>query len=76
MYVKPAIKGAVVRDPANPKIPLPAEGRQVPDTTYWHRRVIQGDVIEIEEPAVVAERSDADVITSADRHVRPGGGKP
>lgn len=49
MYVKPAerqVEGMplVVRDP-DLKDLLPAEGRDVPETPYWRRRVIDGDVV-------------------------------
>lgn len=44
LYVKPA--GATpVRDPADPTLaPLPAEGKAVPKTTYWLRRLTDRDV--------------------------------
>jgi hypothetical protein len=44
MFVKPA-PGLVIRDP-DLKDLLPAEGRQVPDSDYWHRRVLDKDVVE------------------------------
>lgn len=37
--------GFVVRDPVT-KTPLPAEGREVAMTTYWLRRLREGDVLE------------------------------
>jgi hypothetical protein len=43
MQVRPR-SGLLVRDPANPPIPLPAEGAEVPRTTYWLRRLAKGDV--------------------------------
>jgi hypothetical protein len=43
MYVK-AAPGLVIRDP-DLKDFLPEEGREVPDTDYWHRRVRDKDVI-------------------------------
>lgn len=46
MFVKPA-DGVLVPDPAalHP-LPrwLPPEGREVPDTEYWRRRLADGDV--------------------------------
>lgn len=42
-FVKPN-KGLVVRDPATGE-PLPETGAQVPDTTYWRRRLQDEDVI-------------------------------
>jgi hypothetical protein len=50
-FVKPAVDmvdGAevvrVVRDPIDLS-PLPAEGREVPATSFWMRRLRDGDVI-------------------------------
>jgi hypothetical protein len=38
------VEGRVVRDPKT-KMPLPPEGREVPDTDmFWVRRVRDGDV--------------------------------
>lgn len=52
MYVKPA-PGLVIRDP-DLKDLLPEEGREVPETDYWHRRVRDGDVVQ-EAPAKPAK---------------------
>lgn len=41
MIVKPAEPGAVIRDPVT-KQRLPAEGAEVPDTSYWIRRTLAG----------------------------------
>lgn len=43
MYVKPA-PGLVIRDPDLRDF-LPQEGREVPDTDYWNRRLRDGDVV-------------------------------
>ncbi len=45
MNVKPA-PGLRIRDP-DLKDLLPDEGREVPDTDYWHRRLRDGDVVEV-----------------------------
>lgn len=42
MFVKPA-PGRVVPDPERRDL-LPEEGRDVPETTYWLRRLADGDV--------------------------------
>lgn len=42
MYVQPA-PGLVIRDPDLLDF-LPPEGREVPDSDYWNRRVIDRDV--------------------------------
>ena len=51
MFVKPA-PGRLVRDPVS-KRPLPAEGAEVPENTYWIRRLACGDVISCDVPARV-----------------------
>ncbi len=43
MLVKPA-PGLKIRDP-DLKDLLPDEGRDVPETDYWHRRLRDGDVV-------------------------------
>jgi hypothetical protein len=45
MFLKPAVKNLIVVDPSTGK-PLPAEGALVAMSSYWHRRVMQGDAIE------------------------------
>lgn len=71
MYVKPAPVppalaaelGAAapahlqVRDPDLRDI-LPAEGREVPETPYWHRRLRDGDVLPATPPTVAAEENE------------------
>jgi hypothetical protein len=66
MYVKPAKRPEhlkapdapdhlVVRDPISGQV-MPAEGRHVPDgDLYWHKRLIEGDIVEAEPPAPAAE---------------------
>lgn len=52
MFVKPA-DGVMVRDPAHYR-PLPVEGAEVSESTYWMRRLRDGDVVQAEaapEPA-------------------------
>lgn len=44
MKVKPAIQGAIIRDPIT-RQPLPAEGRDVPDNSFWRRRLADGEVV-------------------------------
>lgn len=50
MFVKPAKPHLVVRDPRS-RVRLPVEGRRVPDTNFWRRRLACGDVVEIDPPA-------------------------
>jgi hypothetical protein len=42
MYVIPK-SGIVIRDP-DLKTHLPSEGREVPDTLFWQRLIMDGDV--------------------------------
>ena len=52
MYVKPA-PGLVIRDP-DLHDHIPAEGRDVPLSDYWHRRVLDGDVVAATAPPAPA----------------------
>lgn len=60
MFVKPKNSETVVRDPQTRAL-LPADGRNVPDSTFWRRRLADGDVVEAEP----AKKPSADVETSA-----------
>jgi hypothetical protein len=46
MLVKPA-PGVLVRDPVS-LLPLPPEGKEVPETTYWTRRLAEGSITVIQ----------------------------
>ncbi len=46
MKVKPVNPAAVIRDP-HTKRQLPADGGDVPDNTFWNRRILDGDVVRI-----------------------------
>ena len=48
MYVQ-AAPGLRIIDP-DLKDALPAEGREVPDTFYWHRLLATGDVVSATPP--------------------------
>ena len=52
MFVKPA-PGRLVRDP-HTKRPLPAEGCEVPETSYWLRRLRSDDILKTAPPAPLA----------------------
>ena len=49
IFVRPA-PGARVRDPAT-KAPIPDIGLLVPNTGYWQRRILAGDVVVTTEAA-------------------------
>jgi hypothetical protein len=57
MNVKPA-PGLTVVDP-DLKDVLPAEGREVPDTHYWQRRLRDGDVVPVQPTKQSARRTEA-----------------
>lgn len=57
MQVKPA-SGLVVRDPGTLE-PLPAEGGAVELTTYWQRRLRDGDVVEVTTPPVAETKEQS-----------------
>jgi hypothetical protein len=51
MFVKPARPDVKVRDPRS-KLHLPESGAEVPDgDTYWTRRILDGDVVEVKPAA-------------------------
>lgn len=43
------VEGRTVRDPRDSMTPLPPQGKAVEDTTYWQRRIIEGDVTQVDE---------------------------
>jgi hypothetical protein len=53
LNIKPAKENLIVRMPEKNNQPLPATGCEVPDNNYWRRRLHDGDVVQIEAPAVV-----------------------
>ena len=56
MFVKPA-DGLKVRDEASGQH-LPPEGKEVPETTYWLRRLRSGDVVRIDPPVLSETQGD------------------
>jgi hypothetical protein len=50
-FLKPARPGLRVRDPDHGGALLPAEGAMCNWSTYWYRRVADGDVVEAPAPA-------------------------
>lgn len=50
MKVKPARPGLIIRDPHTRRA-LPDEGGDVPETSFWLRRLRDGDVIPIARAA-------------------------
>lgn len=48
MKVKPVDPNAVIRDPHTLR-QLPPEGAEVPENTFWTRRLLAGEVVRVEE---------------------------
>lgn len=46
MRVKPVDPSAKIRDP-HTKQPLPKEGGDVPDNSFWNRRLLAGEVVRV-----------------------------
>lgn len=51
IFVQPTRPNLIIRDPKN-KIPIPREGKFVNETTYWRRRIKDGDLVIIIKPKV------------------------
>ena len=65
LYVKPG-DGRAVPDPEHGGELLPAEGRAVPNTAYWQRRVKDQDVVLADPPVEMLEPVDAPDQTPAE----------
>lgn len=63
MRVKPVDPTAVIRDP-HTKRPLPAEGAEVPENTFWVRRLRAGEVVRIDAPAMPTGREPIAPLTT------------
>lgn len=47
-FLKPAREGLIVRDPVSFQ-PLKENGEEKEIGSYWDRRIVQGDVVEVEK---------------------------
>lgn len=56
IFVRPARADVKVRV-EHTRQHLAAEGESVPDTTYYRRRIADGDLVEVEPPAAPKPRS-------------------
>jgi hypothetical protein len=54
MFLKPARPGLIVRDPIS-MLPLPEDGADKPESSYWVRRMADGDVVNASAPATEPE---------------------
>jgi len=56
MKLKPSAPGLLVRDPFTRKF-LPEGGAEIKVIdTYWHRRIMCGDVVEVKDEPVKSEK--------------------
>lgn len=53
MKVRPARSNYIIRDPLT-RVPLPHGGKNVPNNSFWRRRIKAGDVIEVKDLPPVA----------------------
>ena len=58
LFVKPAIDDSIVRDPARGGQPLPADGAEVPNNSYWQRRINDGSVVRSTPPKKTTKQGD------------------
>ena len=65
MRVKPADPNAVIRDPHTNR-PLPAEGGDVPESTFWLRRLNAGEVVRVDESATPLGNEPITPLTTRD----------
>lgn len=66
MRVKPRESSLIVRDPDTRRT-LPPEGAEVPDTTFWRRRLRDGDVVLVEAAAPTGLEPVAPLTTRGER---------
>lgn len=63
MKVKPVDPNAIIRDP-HTRQPLPAEGADVPENSFWIRRLRDGDVVRVDAPAQPTGREPVQPLTT------------
>lgn len=56
LKVKPATPDLIVRMPEKNFQPLPAAGDEVPDNSYWRRRLHDSDVLPVDFAAYAAKK--------------------
>lgn len=74
MRVKPARPGVIIRDP-HTRRPLASEGADVPETSYWLRRLRDGDVERLLDEDRTPRPEMDPVAPLATRDEGGGGGK-
>lgn len=71
MRVKPVDPTAVIRDPHTRRA-LPPEGANVPDNSFWRRRLASGEVVLVKETEVRAPLGIEPIAPLTTRDVRGG----
>ncbi len=77
LFVKPAVEGAMVRQPDRDMTPLSQDGAWVADTMFWRRRILLGDVVEAEPPTegAAVEITASETIAAATEQGEQAGSK-
>jgi hypothetical protein len=70
MKVKPVIPGAVIRDPVT-KRQLPDKGDEVPDTSFWVRRLLAGEVERIDESSEIEPEHPTEPAAATPSEIEP-----
>lgn len=68
------VPGSVILDP-HTKQPVPFEGKDVPEDTYWHLALRDGDLT-LEKPEALVEFEKAEAARLAPPEVHAEGDKP
>jgi Protein of unknown function (DUF2635) len=63
MRAKPVDPDAVIRDPVTQR-QLPAEGGEVPDTSFWRRRLLAGEIELVDEQQAPTGREPVTPLTT------------
>lgn len=50
IFIKPAVKGHVIRHPEKMQHIIDQDGEYVEDAPHWRRKILQGDVVLAEPP--------------------------
>ena len=59
IFVKPAVKGAVVRHPEKLSYVLPEDGDFVEESSLWQRKLMHGEIIQCDPPQAVVNNKPA-----------------
>lgn len=59
IFVKPVIAGTIIRQPERNYQAMPADGAEVPHSSYYRRRISDGDLEITQAPAKKQRRKSA-----------------